>query len=105
MPQFDIHINANPASKAQYPYLVDVQSSLLEGLETRLVIPLIQKNRFGDKTIKNLTPTLMIKNQEYIVLTPQLAAISKKQLGAVIDTCKAVRHEIVSSIDFLITGF
>lgn len=105
MSQFDIHINANPSSKAQYPYLVDVQSSLLENLETRLVVPLILKTRFGDKTIKNLTPTLMVKEEEFIVLTPQLAAINKKQLGSVVDNCKAYRNEIVSSIDFLITGF
>jgi len=105
MPQFDIHVNANPASKAQYPYLIDVQSSLLENLGTRLVVPLILKTRFGDKTIKNLTPTLMVKDQEFLVLTPQLAAINKKQLGMAIDNCKAFRHEIVSSIDFLITGF
>lgn len=41
----------------------------------------------------------------YFVLTPQFAAINKKQLGEVIDNCKAFRYEIVSSIDFLITGF
>lgn len=105
MPQFDIHVNANPASKAQYPYLVDVQSSLLETLETRLVVPLIQKTRFGDKTIKNLTPMLSVKEQEFIVLIPPLAAINKNQLGSVVDNCKAYRNEIVSSIDFLITGF
>jgi len=47
----------------------------------------------------------MVKDQEFLVLTPQLAAINKKQLGMVIDNCKAFRHEIVLPIDFLITGF
>ncbi|PKM71006.1 MAG: plasmid maintenance protein CcdB [Firmicutes bacterium HGW-Firmicutes-17] len=105
MPQFDIYTNINQASKALYPYLVDVQSSLLENLETRLVIPLITKSKFGNNSIKNLIPNILIKNQEYFVITPQIAAINNKQLGKVIDNCKTFRNEIVSSIDFLITGF
>jgi toxin CcdB len=105
MPQFDIYINSNPSSKALYPYLIDVQSPLLEALETRLVIPAISKLKFENKSIKNLTPILQIKGQDFFVLTPQIAAIHKKLLGKAIDNCKSFRNEIVSSIDFLITGF
>jgi len=105
MPQFDIHTNTNPYSKKQYPYLIDVQSNILDQLETRLVIPLILKSNFGHNIIKYLTPILTINNQEYIVLTPQIAAINKKILGKTIDNCINYRTDIVSSVDFLITGF
>ena len=40
MAQFSIYANINPISKNIYPYLLDVQSPLLDSLETRLVIPL-----------------------------------------------------------------
>jgi len=105
MPQFNVYINTNSASRDIYPYLIDVQSSLLDNLETRLVIPLITKSKYGNNSIKNLTPSILVKNQEYYALTPQIAAISKKKLGKVIDNCKTFRNEIISSIDFLITGF
>ena len=105
MAQFDIYANTNPASKGLYPLLLDIQSPLLEHLETRLVIPLMLKARFSDKTIRNLTPVIEVKNQEYLILTPQMAAIHAKNLGTLVENCASHRNEIVSSVDFLITGF
>ena len=40
MPQFTVHRNPNPGSKAAYPLLLDVQSDLLADLGTRVVVPL-----------------------------------------------------------------
>jgi len=105
MAQFDVYANINSSSKKLYPFLVDVQSNLLDSLETRLVIPLILRSNFGNITIKNLTPILLLNEQEFILLTPQIAAINKKHLGKLINNCKSIRNEIISSIDFLITGF
>ena len=105
MAQFDIYSNINPNTKKAFPYIIDVQSSFLESLETRLVIPLMLKSQFGENAIKNLTPCIIIKNQEYLILTPQIAAIHKKHLGKPVDNFKNERNAIVSSIDFLITGF
>lgn len=105
MPQFDVYTNTNPLSKDIYPFLIDVQSSLLENLGTRLVIPVILKSKYNNKAIKNLTPSISIKSQDFFVLTPQIAAINKNKLGKVLENCKTYRNDIISSIDFLITGF
>ena len=40
MTQFTVYRNKNPRSRATFPYLLDVQSDLLDGLQTRVVIPL-----------------------------------------------------------------
>jgi len=40
MAQFDVYRNAHPATRARVPYLLDVQSDLLETLATRVVVPL-----------------------------------------------------------------
>jgi len=105
MPQFDIFINTNQNSRALYPYLVDVQSPLLDALKTTLVIPLLLKTKHENISMKNLTPTIQIEKKEYLVLTPQMASVNNKILGKVIGNCKESRNEIVASIDFLITGF
>jgi len=47
----------------------------------------------------------MIKNQEYVVVTPQLASMHKKNLGSLVGNLKGERDAIVASLDFLITGF
>jgi toxin CcdB len=105
MSQYSIYFNTNSSTKSIYPYILDVQSPLLDSLETRLVIPLSLKSKFNDKSMKNLTPILSINGSEYLVLTPQMAAIQKKHLGAFVVECATNRNEILSSIDFLITGF
>ncbi len=105
MAQFDVFLNTHPSSKTTYPFLLDVQSPLLESLETRLVIPLMTKSTYGEKIINRLIPVIRVKGHEYLVLTPQMAAISKKHLGKQIENCSSDRNEIISSIDFLVTGF
>jgi len=95
----------NQNTRKTFPYIVDVQSSLLESLETRLVIPLMLKSILGEKAIHNLTPCITLKHQEYLVVTPQMAAIHKKHLGTLVDNLRNDRNAIVSSIDFLFTGF
>ncbi len=105
MPQFSIHINQNPMSKKNYPYLINVQSTLLDDLETRLVIPLTPISTYSGKPIKELNPIVEIKGKELIVLTQQMAAIRKSDLGSFVCDIASCRQKVLSSIDFLITGF
>lgn len=77
MPQFTVYKNKNPKSKTAYPYLVDVQSDLLSDLQTRVVIPLTRLTALRKKPIRDLTPTIDIEGSKYLILTPQLAGISK----------------------------
>ncbi len=105
MAQFNVHSNLNPSTKDRYPFLLDVQTNLLDTLETRLVIPLTLQSSFPSKPISNLMPIITIKNKSYIILTPQMASINKKQLGNSVQDLTSKRNEIISSIDFLITGF
>ena len=69
MSQYHIYENLNEKSKKIYPYLIDVQSTLLVDLETRIVIPLANKDTFGKGIIKNLNPVISIKKKAYILLT------------------------------------
>lgn len=105
MSQFFIHQNLNPVSKRLYPYFINVQSSLLDALDTRLVIPLSLKSRFDGKPIKNLNPIVTIDEDDFMVLTQQMAAIHLKNLGQKIFDGLEKRQEILSAIDLFITGF
>jgi len=105
MAQYSIYQNKNENTKKIYPYLIDVQTSLLDSLETKLVIPLSLKKNFENKLIKNLNVIIEINGKEYIILTQQLAAIPKQFIGELVLNSSGKRQEILSSIDFLITGF
>lgn len=43
--QFDVYENENPASRQRFPYLLDVQAELLDSLGTRVIIPLVVRER------------------------------------------------------------
>lgn len=104
MPQFTVYKNKNPKSKSAYPYLVDVQSDLLSDLQTRVVIPLAKLTALRKKPIRDLTPVLDVEGAKYLVLTPQLAGVSKQELGTPVAIVSAHRDEIVAALDFLIIG-
>ena len=104
MPQFSVYKNKNPKTRSTYPYLVDVQSDLLNDLGTRVVVPLIKRTSLSKKPIKNLMPAIRIDGQEFIMMVPQMAGIAASSLGARVASAIEHRGEVVAALDFLITG-
>lgn len=104
MPQFMVYKNKNSATKARVPYLLDVQSNLLSELETCVVIPLYAATAIKGKPLTVLTPVIEVEGRELVAMTPQLAGISKKELGAEVADLAAHRDKIIAALDFLITG-
>jgi len=105
MPQFSVHRNKNPKSKGEIPYLLDVQSDLLGGLRTRVVIPLYKKKSTHIKPMTRLTPEFEVEGRKLLLMTPQLAGISMRDLGEPVGNLKQHRSEILAALDLLITGF
>ncbi|MFQ5633472.1 MAG: CcdB family protein, partial [bacterium] len=54
MSQFTAYQNKNPKTKKTFPYLVDIQSDLLDELRTTVVIPLCDASQMRDKVITRL---------------------------------------------------
>ena len=105
MAQYTVYRNKNPKSKAQIPFLLDVQSNLLSELGTRVVIPLFQKKSLKIKPLTKLTPEFQIDSKKLILMTPQLAGISIKELGEPVGDLTQHRVDIIAALDLLITGF
>lgn len=104
MAQFSAHRNLNPESKAAYPYLLDIQSDFMADLGTRVVVPLAPVTAMKGKAITRLMPVFEIDGKHHVMITPQLAGISRKQLGTIVKVLSAQRDEIISALDLLITG-
>lgn len=104
MTQFTIYKNKNAATKTRIPYLLDVQSGLLDSLETRLVIPLAPLSFLKGKVITKLMPTVDVEGKSFVLLTPQMAGISRKDMGAVVCDVSFLRDQIIAAIDLLVTG-
>jgi toxin CcdB len=104
MPQFAVHRNRNEATRGRFPLLLDVQSDLLEPLSTRAVGPLSHAATARTRAMQALTPKLAVAGKEYIMMTTQLAGISARDLGPMVDSIAHERAKVIGAIDLLIRG-
>ena len=105
MARFDVY--ANTADRADStPFLLDVQSDLLDGLDSCVVIPLRRLDLFPKvKIAARLTPVMVIDGQQFLLETPKMAAVPRRILGAPVLSLAAERERITSAMDFLFQGF
>ncbi len=104
MAQFDVYRNPDPRTHQTIPYLLDVQSDLLDALATRVVVPLIRMEAMG-KPARHLNPCFEIDGQKVFMSTPELAGIALHHLGARAGSLAQHRDEIIAALDFVFTGF
>ncbi len=104
MAQFKAYENPSKASKKAYPYLLDVQSNLLEDLRTAIVIPLCSMHFAEKAAISKLCPILEVKGELFVALTQQMAGINKSALGKEVSDLSHYRAEIINALDFIISG-
>ncbi len=104
MAQFDVYRNANPASRARLPYLLDVQSDLLEPLATRIVVPLCKPELLSGKPAERLNPAFQVEGRKLLMLTPEIAGVPRKALGERVTSLAAERAAIIAALDLAITG-
>jgi len=103
MARFDIYRNGG-SHQISTPYLIDVQSNVLEPLNTRVVIPLRRLDHFAQVVLpKDLTPVLTIEGIECLLDTPKLAAISKSELKVHVGTVNP--QEVIAALDRLFGAY
>jgi toxin CcdB len=103
--QFTVYRNKSARTKAAFPFLVDVQSDLLEPLQTRVVIPLAKPVGLAKRPLSHLMPLLKFERETYVLVTPQLAGIAVSDLGAAAGSLAHERQTILGAMDFLLSGF
>lgn len=104
MRQFDVYSNPNPTTRKAYPYIVDIQHSVLDDLATRIVIPLGKLDAFRHESMKTLTPIIEYEGEKLVLLTPQITAIPARLLQQPLGSLNHLREDIIAAIDFALTG-
>jgi toxin CcdB len=100
MPQFDV-LRARGA--AIYPFVVDIQSDVHAKLATRIVVPMVARARYTLPATR-LTPIVTVRDDEYVLLVPLMAAVPNAVLGEVVGSLAAQRATLIAALDLLITG-
>jgi toxin CcdB len=105
MARFEVY--PNPGSHANTtPYLLDVQSDLLDGLDSRMVIPLRSLDHFAKvKLPTRLTPVINIQGKDYLLETPKMGAVPQRILKSPVTSLAAEQDQITAALDFLFQGY
>lgn len=104
MSQFCAYKNTNQATRTLYPFLLEIQSDLLSGLRTTLVIPLTPAKIAAPISLSRLNPTLTLDGKRYTAMTQDIACIDRSLLGPLAHDLTAQRHEIEAAVDFVLFG-
>lgn len=105
MARFDVY--ANPGSHSNTtPYLLDVQSDLLDGLGSRMVIPLRSLEHYAKvKLPTRLTPVLQVNGKDYLLETPKMGAVPQRILKTSLASLADDQDQITDALDFLFQGY
>jgi len=99
MARFDIFDN-----EAGDGYLLDVQSDLLGGLNTRVVVPLLPQSS-APSPAQRLNPVFSIEGQDFVMVTQYMAAVPKSELRSRVGNLAEQQDEISAALDMLFLGF
>ena len=104
MAQFDVYDNPSKATCKAYPYILELQNDVLSEIATRIVVPLADNRYMSNEEFNGLTPKISYEDKELLILIPQIASMSTNSLKNPVGSLSHLRDEIISALDFAITG-
>jgi toxin CcdB len=100
--QFDIVGNLNPASRAQYPYIVILQHDRMASIRSVIAAPLVEWT--SALASSRIHPSITVNGRRYVALIEELAAVPQPAFGERVGSAEAQRYEIIAALDLLFTG-
>jgi len=85
-------------------FYLDVQTDILSGLNTRLVVPLMPPD-IAPIPGRRLNPTFMIDGEPFVMVTQFMGAIPERALGRPVGSLDDSHDAVVMAIDMIFLGF
>lgn len=103
MAQYDVYVNPSSSAATGIPYVVVIQSDLLDALNTRLSVPLAVEEGAA-KVPSALCPVITVKGERLHALAHFAAPLPAKALRRRVDNVAAQGHVLVSAINAVLSG-
>jgi toxin CcdB len=105
MSQFDVYRNPDRDTQARIPYVVVLQSGLLQGLDHHVVAPLRIAEDAAVVPVLRLNPMTIVAGQRFHIRVQDIATVPRRMLKSPVANLSSQREEILAALDFLFTGF
>ena len=99
MARFDVYARPGGAG-----YVLDVQADILNGLNTRIVVPLLPLSE-APMPAKRLNPVFEIEADPHVMVTQFLAAVPRTLLRSPVANLGEQDSEIMAALDMVLVGF
>nr|CRY94167.1 hypothetical protein [uncultured prokaryote] len=99
MARFDVYARPGGAG-----YVLDVQADILNGLNTRIVVPLLPLSE-APMPAKRLNPVFEIEAEPHVMVTQFLAAVPRTLLRSPVANLGEQDSEIMAALDMVLVGF
>lgn len=103
MSQYDVYTNPSSSATDGIPYVVVIQSDLLDALATRLTMPLAALE-VSIKIPTGLCPVIVVKGQRLQALAHYAAPLPAKLLRRPVDNVAAQASALVLAMDAVLSG-
>jgi toxin CcdB len=103
MAQYDVFPNPSRSGTERIPYVVVMQSDLLDGLATRLTMPLAEPDATG-KVPTVLCPTISVNGRRLHALAHYTAPLPAKLLRRPVDNLAGQASALVAAVNAVLSG-
>lgn len=103
MAQYDVFTNPSTSAADGIPYVVVIQSDQLEGLPTRLTVPLAVLEG-PTKVPTALCPVILVKGQRLHALAHFAAPLPAKALRRPVGNVASQASALVAALDAVLSG-
>ncbi len=100
MARFDVYRHPDAALRKTTPYLLDVQNDYINGIETRVVLPIRTTRQLG-LPMRDLNPLLEIDGTQVVLDAAAIGAFPAAELRSPVVNLRAQADLILNALDTL----
>ena len=104
MSRFDVYPNPAAAERKHTPFFLDVQNNHVDGLGTRIVVPLRKSALFGPRA-RNLNPVFIVAGEDVVLDAATLGAVPVSLLRKPVANLGGARAPIQEALDTLFGSY
>lgn len=104
MARFDVYANPIAADRADFPFILEIQSNLLDRFAERVCVPLAKPGAFPGMT-QRFNPAIAVSGQTYFLHPLGIAVFLVQELRRPVANVLTDALEIDTALDMLLRGY